>query len=880
MTAARLAGAAATGTALASDELTSRLAGRYLLKDPRQLALKGRRAPVTAAVLGPRREQARWAGTSGLVGRSSELDLLTRSWDEHRSGRGSVVEIVGPAGMGKSALLGAFLARCGEPEIAISADIADSVVPFGALSAPLRACLPADLAAVVAGLGPRGVFLAPVLGQDLPRTPAVDEVDIDSVAQIRATLLALLLQERPGLLVIDDAHWLDPSSLDLFARVGRPLADSGWLIVLTRRPAAAPVVPGARLLDLEPLGDAEVARLVGADQGRPLSDARLDAVVAKASGNPLYARQLAAAVVDSSGVGLPELAEQVIGARIDRLEAGVRHRLRAASVLGDPVDLELLAELVPDADHGWEAASEFVVVDEARLRFRHDQIRLAAYAGLRFSERVRLHRAVALAFERRADANPARLADHWQAARDPAQVLRWAGKAAQDAHTRAAYFDEARLRALIVENARAAGVSTRDRAALYAELARCHETNAEFEQAERALGSAMRWAAQDQRLDLRHRLARVAFRGDHLTLAVRRASMALRSAPPDTPVQAELLVLRSAVHAMAGRRRQSDRDARAADEVATRIGRDDLRGTALSQRALNADEYAEPEAAELAAEAVPLLKKAGLHRDLAVLRLNLGISLMVRGDWVRALDEFDQATDGFTRSGFVLGLVATDINRAGILLEQGHVDEAFTLFESTTRQASAAGNRRLARFASGSAHRAQAWHGDHDSAVQGLTRDITDLRGDGQDGEAADLEAYLAETLLMAGRFDEVREVCSRLLDELADRSQEVVVLTVGRLAAVASYRAGGGQASLQALRDTLAQARQRECRIEIARCLAALQELGEQLGADDRREQAEALASLGVVWMPPTTDSAHLTRSRSRDLSGQAGLQPGTGSR
>ena len=142
------------------------------------------------------------------------------------------------------------------------------------------------------------------------------------------------------------------------------------------------------------------------------------------------------------------------------------------------------------------------------------------------------------------------------------------------------------------------------------------------------------------------------------------------------------------------------------------------------QLAFNADVTDDPDAEELHAAAVPLLERAGRRRDVAILQLNRGVTHMVRGRWPAALAMFELAADGFRRCGFVLGSLSTDANRGGLLLEQGHPVAAAELFDDVVRRAYAAGNTRKALWARASGHRARAWAGQTDGAIEGLVECI------------------------------------------------------------------------------------------------------------------------------------------------------------
>jgi class 3 adenylate cyclase/tetratricopeptide (TPR) repeat protein len=871
ITAARLASAAAAGTVLASADVVDRLQYRYHTGPPQELAVKGRSEPVGAAtILGLVGGERSSNSTDALVGRRLELATLEEALERHLAGQGAVIDIVGPPGMGKSRLLQAFLAIAPTPRLMVGGELALGIVPFGVLAPALRAATgaaqPSGLRTLVDSLGGLAPLLGPVLGVDVPATDGSRAIEAPSIPAARAELVIRMLREPAGVLVVDDVHWLDPATVELLGAIVDPLASAGWLIVTARRPDTPAITPRAVPLALEPLTDHDVGRLAAAASAdHPLSDAQLDAIVHRAGGNPLFAAQLARSTPDTSQsgeVGLPESAERVVGARIDLLPGDLRARLRRTSVLGGRVELDVLQDVIDDpevkAEEAWAPLDEFVRWSPTRIEFRHDLFRLVAYEGLSFAERSTLHRRAADLLEARPGTPAAVLAEHSRFAGRHADVVRWASQAADEAAAGAAFVDEVRLRRLAADSAKAAGVTGQERTHLYTALAQGHEMLGEVDAAERAYGQALSSATPIERTAIRTRLAWLAFRSDDLTRARRRVSAALRHLPTDAVevarLRAGLIALRSAIRGAAGDRDRSDADARWVDAEARRLDSDELRGEALMQLAFNADLTDDPDVEELLAAAVPRLERAGRRRDVGILRLNRGVTHMVRGRWPAALASFELAADEFRRCGFVLGSLSTDANRGGLLLEQGHPVVAAELFEEVVRRALAAGNTRKALFATASAHRARAWAGETDTAIEGLVECIQAHRDAGLAAEADAIGAYLVELLVLAGRFEEADREATVVLPHLAAwSSQEVVVLTTRRLAAVARCLTGGPGA-LDELHEVLAAARADECDIEIARCLQALELCSPVVDPGWAHERAARCTELGVTWMPPVT--------------------------
>jgi tetratricopeptide (TPR) repeat protein len=671
-------------------------------------------------------------------------------------------------------------------------------------------------------------------------------------------------------LVAEDLHWFDTASHDLLAALAAELATRGWLVVATTRPGGPAWAAGVRRLELGPLDGAALRAVALHRAGdRPLDDATLAEAVRRSAGNPLYLAQLVDAALGAEGMGLPESAERIVGARIDRLAPDDRRRLRAASVLGADADLALLAAVTHDRTMTdplvWAPLGEFARVDDGVLRFGHDLFRLAAYEGLPHAERVRLHGRVAAELELRGDAPAAELAAHHRHARQVATAARWGRRAAEQAEEATAWGDAARLWQEAADCAAAARLAAEERCDLLVRLGAAREVLAQPEAAESAYRAALRLAGPERRCAIRSRLAWVAFRTDHFASAKRRITAA--TADLDTANTAsrgalatQLQLLRAAVASAEGAVAVADRTAREALRTATALGRRDLRAEALLQLAIDADLAGRDDAPSLAADALALLTAEGMHYEQGLLHGNLGVTLMEHGDWIGALSRFEAADEGFARSGNLFGRTLNDLNRAAICLEQGHLVEAADLLEDSRRRARIADTERIVHFAAGSLGRARAWQGDPDRGVRELRPAVEALDGLGQAHLADTLRSYLAEVLLLGGRLEEAAAEAGALGPSLRHHSAgQVVELTVERIRVLADAladtpRRDGSPTdpARRAVEDLLGRARSAGAAIEVARCLQALDLLD---GATDPLRLMERQAvcdSLGVVWMPP----------------------------
>ncbi len=168
------------------------------------------------------------------------------------------------------------------------------------------------------------------------------------MAEAVIDLLGELLPDS-GLLTVEDAHFMDEASADLFGYLAALVGATSWLICVTRRDGAGPLrrTRGARdphrAAAARGRRDAtELAHLATAEA--PIPQHRIDALVARSAGNPLFLRELLAVATEGDALeDLPDSVEQVVAARIDRLSPDDRHLLRRISVLGQSFPHELLA---------------------------------------------------------------------------------------------------------------------------------------------------------------------------------------------------------------------------------------------------------------------------------------------------------------------------------------------------------------------------------------------------------------------------------------------------------------------------------------------------------------------------------------------------------
>jgi DNA-binding CsgD family transcriptional regulator/tetratricopeptide (TPR) repeat protein len=351
-----------------------------------------------------------------FVGRAHELAELERVLDAARAGSGATVLVAGDAGIGKTRLSAelARLARDAGFEVLLgrSIDLVGTELPYQPLVEALR---------------PLGRPWR-VEGQ----TPA-------SQLQVFEETLALLTEHaasEPLLLVLEDLHWADTSTLDLVVFLAHNLDELPMLLLATYRadePASAERVrrlaDGVRrsgtalALELGPLPPEDLAELLAAHTDHPLPSALTDAIAARSEGNPFFAEELLAAA-GGRGAKLPEGLRDVLLQRVAGLDDPTQGLLRVAAAAGRDVDYSLLCatSAVPEPqvrDSLRQAIAHGVLLAEPGrrvFRFRHALLAEAVYATILPGEREELHAKLADELARSGAASPAELAPHWKAA--------------------------------------------------------------------------------------------------------------------------------------------------------------------------------------------------------------------------------------------------------------------------------------------------------------------------------------------------------------------------------------------------------------------------------------------------------------------------------
>jgi DNA-binding CsgD family transcriptional regulator len=352
-----------------------------------------------------------------LVGRAEHLAALDAALDRVRTGGSSTLLIGGEAGIGKSRLVSEFAAGAGAADARVLAggclDLGADGLPFAPFAAVLRE--------LVRDLGADGVAaLLPAhatreFARLLPEFGEVDREADPAVARARLfeqmlTLLEHLAEAAPVVLIIEDAHWADPSTRDLTAfLIGSQQVLDGVLIVVTYRsdelhrthPLRPLLAELGRLswverMELPRLGRLQADELVVHITGREPERWLADEIYLRGEGNPLFVEELLCCDGRLTAE-LPESLRDLLLAAVQRLPEETQELLRAASASGQRTGHALLAavtglagdDLAPPLRPA--VAANVLRADEDGYAFRHALIREAIYDDLLPGERTRLH---------------------------------------------------------------------------------------------------------------------------------------------------------------------------------------------------------------------------------------------------------------------------------------------------------------------------------------------------------------------------------------------------------------------------------------------------------------------------------------------------------
>jgi class 3 adenylate cyclase len=476
--AARLQGTAEPNTVVIAEGTRRLLGNLFELEDLGPKDLKGITgstrawAALRASSVESRFEALHTTSLTALVGREEETDLLMRRWSRAKSGEGQVVLLSGEAGIGKSRLTAALLENlAGEPHARLryfcspqhtdsafhpvigqmerAAGLAHDDTPRARLDK-----LDAVLAQTSTSKQDTALF-AELLS--LPNDGRCPALDLTPPQRRQKTMEALgsqmetVARQNPVLMIFEDAHWSDPTSLELFGRAVDRIATLPVLLLVTFRPEfAAPWIgrPHVTALTLNRLAqrdiDAMIDRVVG-NKGLP-ANIRQD-IIERTDGIPLFVEEMTKAVVEAESQGaaehtvstvpspalaVPASLHASLMARLDRLGAA-KEVAQIGGAIGREFSHALLAAVTRKGEAELDAALNRLVdagllfrqglPPHATYLFKHALVQDAAYGTLLRGPRQELHARIAAATEKgmpeRVEREPELLAYHYAEAGQP-----------------------------------------------------------------------------------------------------------------------------------------------------------------------------------------------------------------------------------------------------------------------------------------------------------------------------------------------------------------------------------------------------------------------------------------------------------------------------
>ncbi|WP_433298197.1 ATP-binding protein [Pseudonocardia sp. CA-142604] len=367
-----------------------------------------------------------------LVGRSEAVAEIEAVLAAGRAGRGTLVLVTGEAGVGKSRLAQEAVARAAGYRTAWHG-CEPAAAAFRPWARLLRTVVPDS-----ADMFPDGG----------PATEGMRERMFDDVVDLLATSAA----DTPLLLVFDDVHDADASSLELLGHVARQLRATHVVILATSRDGEAAwqgrgrirgeLVRAGRSLPLATLSTGDVAQLMAASGSSPQPDT-LRVVAQRTGGSPLLVTELVTFLRSRGGLGdpvtalaVPESVRALVAGRLARLPVPSAEAVAAAAAVGRDVDIATLSALTRTGPDELDrlldpARAEALIVDAGpgRVAFGHDLLRDAVHRALPVGERQALHGRIATELAR-SEADPAVIAHHLLQA-GPEHRVQAAGSAAQ-----------------------------------------------------------------------------------------------------------------------------------------------------------------------------------------------------------------------------------------------------------------------------------------------------------------------------------------------------------------------------------------------------------------------------------------------------------------
>jgi class 3 adenylate cyclase/tetratricopeptide (TPR) repeat protein len=899
---ARLMAKAEPGTIYATADVLERSNTVFETTQLEPFSVKGKADAVQAWSIGRAKgSRARQAVEQRLplTGRNAELGMVRKAFTSARSGAGRVLDVIGEAGIGKTRLLEALRdAAAGFQKLHATCEAYTASKPYALWRELLREHMKfgRDESDDVIGerlrdavttqapdLIPWLPLIAMTFDAELPPTPEMDLLaDSNRRAKLHEAVGRFLEVVIPGpsLIEIENAHHMDEASTELLAYLGGRIGIRPWLVAVARRPSAdlfrTPDATVVVRIELKALAAQDALRLAQlATQQSPLPAHVVEVVAKRSGGNPQFLRDLVRKAIESGGIAdLPDSAEAAAIAQIDGLSPDDRAVVRRAAVFGLTFHPRMLAWFADEGEGSvpspavWERLDElFEEEPDGYLRFRRSLLRDAAYEGLPYRLRRKLHAVVAARLEEEMDYPDEAagiLSLHYFEAGDYTRAWRYGSLAALRAEAAYSYVEAARLYSRALE----AGQRIEDL------------DKGELAEVQLLLGSSWYRAGEFQKASevftsTRPLLAKDPLAESGLLMKLSQLEEKLGNYP------AALLYVDQARDTLLGLSGEEPARqlARAAAWYATVLQAEGRTDDALSwaERTLvEAQAVADADAlgdayfvkgwayGELAKEgALPLMqrsldeyrKSGNLVRQAGVL-MSLGVVCQWEGRWDEALSYYERGRGDSLKIGDTVGAALARINIAEILTDRGEWEEAEAMLMDTLPLWKASQYHYYLAACLSLLGRVALRRGRLDVALSRLEDAKANFRHVGAEQEVPAVDARIAECRVAMGDVDSALAAVRELL-ERAESSTGVarVVPLLDRVQGHALLRQGDLWGARDALEASLAAARERRDLFEATLTTLSLIELDRLEGVEPSHEMVSEnrfmLANLKIRAVP-----------------------------
>jgi tetratricopeptide (TPR) repeat protein len=818
------------------------------------------------------------------------MDAIRRALLELRGGHGSVIELVGNAGMGKTRLLSEFRAEAPDlPNLVSGCEPYESSVAYLPIRRLLWLLLGAgqdvsglahrlreDVAHRAPELLPWLPLLAIVADTEVPMTPEVRDLGEEfrkaKLEEVTIDYLARSVTD-PTIVVTEDVHWMDEGSADLLRAIAGRISELPWLVCVSRRDEETgfvlPEAPRCTSLRLTPLTEDALGSLIDlATEDAPFPRHEVAELSSRSGGNPLFLQELLHAAKSAGTVeGLPDSIEGMIIAEIDRLPSRDRRILRYVSVLGMAFDVGLASALFDeqdDLDGGvWRRLAAFVEDQGAgRYRFQHALMRDAAYEGLPYRRRKELHARVGNAILASTPDQAEVLSLHFFLAGDDRLAWRYSVIAARRAESAYANLEASRFfRRAIDAGRRLSEVTESDLSSLHEALGDVRERLGDYPGALAAYRAARRYMRDEPVLvaQLLLKEAVVTSRAGGYSQSLRRTSQGrsvletLQDVEADRK-RARLSAWYAHVRRRQGRRAEAIRWARRAIEEAEASDEREALASAYRTLDLTNVELGRYEDVTHYPLALAIYEELGDLLESGTINNDLGAFAYYQGRWDDALVYYERAGALWKRSGDMAAVAIISANVAEILSDRGQLDEAEGMGREALRIWRAVGLKSAIAYGLNIVGRLTYRSGRYEEALE-LLEQARDLNHEiGDEPEELESDVRIAECLAMQGRSKQALQLST----EAVARSETLGGPATPQLQRVRGYalaQLGRLPEAREAFEESVAGARDREADYEEALALQGLARIGLIEGSPDAPELEARYRAiferLGVVTVP-----------------------------